>query len=516
MADDVYVGAIDQGTTGTRFMVFNRAGVPVGHAYREHSQIYPRPGWVEHDAREIWRNALAVVSEALSNVGIKPARLAAIGVTNQRETAVVWDRRTGEPVCNAIVWQDRRTADRCRELERNGVADLLVRKTGLPPDPYFSATKLEWLLQNVPGLREQAQSGNVLAGTVDAWLIWKMTGRHVTDATNASRTMLFNLHEMRWDDELLELFGVPRALLPEVRPSSEVYGTFALDGMPVPVAGDLGDQQAALFGQACFSSGDTKNTYGTGAFLLRNTGERPVTSRNGLLTTVAYHLPGRPACYALEGSVFIAGAAVQWLRDGLRMIRSARETQELAESVAGTDGVYFVPAFTGLGAPYWNSYARGTIVGLTRGTGAAHVARATLEAIAYQARDVIDAMAADAATSSGAGERATPQHALRVDGGAVANDFLCQFQSDVLGVPVVRPKVRETTALGAAYAAGLAVGYWKGLDEIELLWQADRVFEPMLPEEERERLYAGWKRAVRCALFCAEQETAADGGGPQA
>ena len=496
MADDVYVGAIDQGTTGTRFMVFNRAGVPVGRAYREHGQIYPRPGWVEHDAREIWRNTLAVVTEALANVGIRAGQLAAIGVTNQRETVVVWDRRTGEPLCNAIVWQDRRTADRCRELERKGLADVLVRKTGLPPDPYFSATKLEWLLENVPGLRAQAEAGSVLAGTVDAWLIWRMTGRHVTDATNASRTMLFNLHEMRWDEELLGLFGVPRALLPEVRSSSEVYGAFTLEGMPVPVAGDLGDQQAALFGQAGFSAGDTKNTYGTGAFLLRNTGEAPVASRNGLLTTVAYQLPGRPACYALEGSVFIAGATVQWLRDGLRMIRSARETEELAASVSSTDGVYFVPAFTGLGAPYWNSYARGTIVGLTRGTGAAHLARAALEAIAYQARDVIEAMSADAG--------APTQHGLRVDGGAVANDFLCQFQSDILGVPVVRPKVRETTALGAAYAAGLAVGYWKGLDEIELLWKADRVFEPELPEDERERLYAGWKRAVRCALSWAE------------
>jgi glycerol kinase len=500
MADEAYIGAIDQGTTGTRFMVFDRAGAPAAQAYCEHRQLYPRPGWVEHDASEIWRNTLAVVDDVLDNVGIRPDRLAAIGVTNQRETTVVWDRRTGEPVWNAIVWQDRRTADRCRELERSGVADLLRRKTGLPPDPYFSATKLEWLLANVPGLREKAQQGHVLAGTIDAYLIWKMTGRHVTDATNASRTLLFDLHAMQWDDELLDLFGVPRAMLPQVRPSAEVYGSFVLDGTAVPVAGDLGDQQAALFGHAGFAPDDSKNTYGTGAFLLRNTGERPVASRSGLLTTVAYHLPGRPPCYALEGSVFIAGAAVQWLRDGLGIIRTAQETERLAGSVAGADGVYFVPTFTGFGAPYWNPYARGTIVGLTRGTSAAHLARAALEAIAYQARDVIDAMTADS------GRPLDSRHGLRVDGGAVANNFLCQFQSDILGVPVVRPKVLETTALGAAYAAGLAVGYWKDLSEIERLRQPGRVFEPQLPAEERERLYAGWKRAVRCALFSADQE----------
>jgi len=500
MTEEQFIGALDQGTTGTRFIVFDRAGRPLGSAYREHCQVYPRPGWVEHDAAEIWRNAGAVVGEALGSVGVGAGRLAAIGVTNQRETVVVWDRRTGEPVCNAIVWQDRRTAGRCRELEAAGMGGMLRRKTGLPPDPYFSATKLEWLLANVPGLRERAERGEVLAGNIDAYLIHRMTGRHVTDATNASRTLLFDLHEMRWDEELLELFGVPAAMLPEVRPSSEVYGEFALDGTGVPVAGDLGDQQAALFGQAGFAPGDTKNTYGTGAFLLRNTGEQPVESGNGLLTTVAYHLPGRPPCYALEGSVFIAGAAVQWLRDGLGIIRSAAETEALAESVDGTDGVYFVPAFTGLGAPYWEPEARGTVVGLTRGTTAAHIARAALEAIAYQARDVIDAMAADA------GQPLDPQYGLRVDGGAVANNFLCQFQSDILGVPVVRPKVLETTALGAAYAAGLAVGYWRDLAEIEGLWQADRVFEPKLSADERETLYAGWKRAVRCALFSAEQE----------
>jgi glycerol kinase len=492
MAAESYVGAIDQGTTGTRFIVFDRAGLSVGQAYREHRQVFPRPGWVEHDAAEIWRNAQAVIAEALAKVGVKADRLAAIGVTNQRETVVVWDRRSGEPVCNAIVWQDRRTAARCREL--NDMAEAIRRKTGLKPDPYFSATKLEWLLANVPGLRERARRGEVLTGNVDAYLIFRMTGRHVTDATNASRTMLFDLRAMRWDAGLFDLFGVPAAMLPEVRPSSEVYGNFPIGGVDVPVAGDLGDQQAALFGQAGFSPGDTKNTYGTGAFLLRNTGETPFESRSGLLTTVAYHLPGRPPCYALEGSVFIAGAVVQWLRDGLGIIRSAAQTEALAGSVSGTDGVYFVPAFTGLGAPYWDPDARGTIVGLTRGTTAAHLARAALEAIAYQARDVIEAMAADA------GAPLDPQHGLRVDGGAVANNFLCQFQSDILGVPVVRPKVLETTALGAAYAAGLAVGYWRDLSEIEHLWQADRVFEPQLAEDERERLYAGWKRAVRRAL----------------
>jgi glycerol kinase len=494
MADAQYIGALDQGTTGTRFMIFDRMGVPVARAYREHEQIYPAPGEVEHDAREIWRNALAVISTALSESGMEASQLAATGVTNQRETVVVWDRRTGEPVANAIVWQDRRTAERCREMAEQGLAGALRRKTGLPPDPYFSATKLEWMLKAMPDLRQRAERGEVLAGTIDSWLIWKMTGQHVTDATNASRTMLFDLGTMGWDDELLDLFSVPRAMLPEVKTSAEVYGHFDLGGTRVPVAGDLGDQQAALFGQAGFYPGDTKNTYGTGSFLLRNTGGERVASTNGLLTTVAYDLPGHEACYALEGSVFIAGAAVQWLRDGLGLIGTAAETEQLAMSVGDTGGVHFVPAFAGLGAPYWNPDARGTIVGLTGASTGAHLARATLEAIGCQARDVLDAMAADT------GQPVNPEHGLRVDGGAVANDFLCQFQSDVLGMKVVRPVVRETTALGAAFAAGLAVGFWDNPGELARLWRAERTFTPRISSRERDLIYGEWRRAVRCAI----------------
>jgi glycerol kinase len=501
MADDQYVGAIDQGTTGTRFMLFGRDARPVARAYREHAQLFPRAGWVEHDAAEIWRNTQAVIDEALGAAGIEPTRVAAIGITNQRETTVVWDPATGEPLCNAIVWQDRRTASRVREVEAQGRAEAIRAKTGLPLDPYFSATKLEWLLGNVLGLRDRAEKGEALFGTIDTWLIWKLTGAHVTDPTNASRTMLFDLHQMQWDDELLDLFGVPRPMLPEVRTSSEVYGECDLAGARVPVAGDLGDQQAALFGQAGFETGATKNTYGTGSFLLRNTGLQPIESTNGLITTVAYQLPDHGVCYALEGSVFITGAAVQWLRDGLGVIESAAETQPLAESVADTDGVYFVPAFAGLGAPYWQPEARGTIVGLTRGTTTAHLARAALEAICYQSRDVVDAMTADCWE---AGETVSEGSALRVDGGAVRNDFLCRFQSDVLGVPVVRPQVNETTALGAAFAAGLAVGYWDSLHELKGLWQADRTFEPQMGDDERERLYAGWQRAVKAALAWAK------------
>jgi glycerol kinase len=504
MSDEPLIGAIDQGTTGTRFMAFGTDGTPRARAYREHRQIFPRPGWVEHNAEEIWQSTCAVVAEALSAGGIAPERIAAVGVSNQRETTVVWDASTGRCVHNAIVWQDRRTAPRIREIEREGRGADIRERTGLKPDPYFSATKLEWLLQNVAGLRERAERGEALAGTVDTWLIWKLTGAHVTDPTNASRTMLFNLRTMDWDEELLALFGVPRAMLPEVRPSSALYGECDLGRVAggasarVPVAGDLGDQQAALFGQACFAPGDTKNTYGTGSFLLRNTGETPVESRHGLLTTVAYHLPGAPPRYALEGSVFITGAAVQWLRDGLGVIAAAPETGKLARSVPDTGGVYFVPAFAGLGAPYWEPDARGTIVGLTRGTGVAHLARATLEAIAYQTRDVVEAMAADA-------EAVGLAECLKVDGGAAANDFLCQFQSDLLGLPVVRPVVRETTALGAAYAAGLAAGCWKDLHEIRALWRAERTFEPAADRRLTESLYGGWKAAVRAALRWAEQ-----------
>lgn len=489
-----YVGAIDQGTTGTRFMVFDRHGRPLARAYHEHAQIFPRPGWVEHDPEEIHTNTLRVIREALSHAGIRPRELAAVGLTNQRETIVVWDSQTGKPLHNAIVWQDRRTAARCRELLQQGRAGSIRRKTGLPPDPYFSATKIEWLLQNVPTVRRAVEQGTARAGTIDCWLAWKLTGRHVTDPTNACRTMLYNIRQMDWDADLLDLFGVPRELLPEVRTSSEVYGEFELDGTAVPLAADLGDQQAALFGQAGFEPGDTKNTYGTGSFLLRNTGAEPVSSEHGLLTTIALQLPGQPVRYALEGSVFVTGAAIQWLRDGLGVIVDAAESRRLAESVKSTEGVYFVPAFAGLGAPYWQPEARGTLVGLTRGTGADHLVRAALEAMAYQTRDVMDAMSADA------GRPPNPAHGLRVDGGAVVNDFLCQFQADVLGIPVVRPQVGETTALGAAYAAGLAIGFWGGLEEVRQLWKADRTFEPTATEQRRERLYAGWQRAVRCAL----------------
>jgi glycerol kinase len=506
------IGAIDQGTTGTRFMVFNREGKPIAAAYKEHRQIYPEAGWVEHDADEIWLNTLEVMAQACASAGIGPERLAAIGVTNQRETAVLWEAHTGRPVYNAIVWQDRRTADRCRALVHEGASGDIRAKTGLPVDPYFSATKLEWLLDRDPELRARAQAAELHFGTVDSWLLWKLTGAHVTDVTNASRTLLFNLHTLSWDPELLNLFRIPRALLPRVKCSAERYGYFepsrhqALrevwgDNAPaIPVSGALGDQQAALFGQAAYAPGEMKVTVGTGSFLLRHTGGEPVESRHGLLTTVAYALPDQPACYALEGSVFITGAAVQWLRDGLGLIRTAAETEELAESVPDTAGVYFVPAFAGLGAPFWDAYARGTLVGVTGGTTRAHVVRATLEAIAYQTRDVIDAMAADAISGGG------PQAAvLRMDGGATRNNFLCQFQADVLGMPVVRPAVEETTSLGAAFAAGLAEGFWKDTAELRGLWQAGHIFEPRLSAGERDALYEGWQKAVRTALHWAAE-----------
>jgi len=493
-------------------MVFDHAGRPVASAYKEHRQIFPKPGWVEHDAREIWANALETAARALESGGIEPAELAAVGITNQRETTVLWDAETGEPVHNAIVWQDRRTSARCESLKAGEWNGKIRSKTGLPPDPYFSASKIEWLLKNVRGVRKRAEKGKVLFGNIDSWLIWKLTGRHATDATNASRTMLFNLREMDWDDELLKLFGVPREMLPEARSSSEVYGTVvpsrlgdlgsSLSGADIPVAGDLGDQQAALFGQAAFKPGEIKNTYGTGSFLLRNTGKALRKSENGLLTTVAYSLPAKSPIYALEGSVFITGAAVQWLRDGLGLIASAAETEALAASVPDAAGVSFVPAFAGLGAPYWNPYARGTIVGLTRGATKAHLVRATLEAIAFQTRDVVEAMSADCAGEMGAA-------AFKVDGGAVKNNFLCQFQSDVLGLPVMRPAIDETTALGAAYAAGLAVGFWKSENEIRRLWKTDRVFKPRMSKDERESRYGEWKRAVDCAL-----RWAGSGGNP--
>jgi glycerol kinase len=493
-------------------MVFNREGNPVASAYREHRQIFPQPGWVEHDPIEIWQNTLAVIQDALAGAHLALSDLAGVGMTNQRETTVVWDAASGDPLYNAIVWQDRRTSDRCAGIREEGRAEWVREKTGLPPDPYFSATKLEWLLENIPGLRKRAERGEALFGTIDSWLIWNLTGIHATDATNASRTLLFNLGTLDWDEELLACFGVPHAMLPRVLPSSGLFGMIdkgrcpeLFEGMEqeavaVPIAGDLGDQQAALFGQAGTLPGEGKCTYGTGSFLLMNTGCVPMASKHGLLSTVAYGLSAKEASYALEGSVFISGAAVQWLRDGLGLIKQASEIEALAGTVEDNGGVYIVPAFAGLGAPYWNPYARGTIVGISRGVTSGHFARATLEAIAYQTRDVLEAMAADFPSAPLGG----PGHSLKVDGGAVKNNLLCQIQSDLLGIPVVRPVVEETTALGAAYAAGLAVGFWQGTEELRSLWKADRTFEPAITRDQRDHLYSGWKRAVRAALVWTE------------
>lgn len=485
-----YILALDQGTTSSRAILFDKEGRQLGQLHREFRQIYPQPGWVEHDALEIWESQLAVAQELLQRHGLTAADIAAIGITNQRETTVIWDRTTGRPLHNAIVWQCRRTAAVCDDLAAAGWAEPVREKTGLVLDAYFSGTKLKWLLDHVPGARVRAERGDVLFGTIDTWLVWKLTGGrvHVTDYSNASRTMLFNIRTLDWDDDLLSALDIPRAMLPDVRPSSEVYGVTdaALLGREVPVAGIAGDQQAALFGQGCFRPGMAKNTYGTGCFLLMHTGTEPVPSEHGLLTTIAWGLGGRVE-YALEGSVFIAGAAVQWLRDELQIISAAAETEALAMSIRDTGGVYLVPAFTGLGAPHWDPYARGTIVGLTRGSGRAELVRAALESICYQTRDVLDAMAAEAGT---------PLAALRVDGGASANNFLMQFQADMLGVPVDRPVVTETTALGAAYLAGLAVGYWADQDEIARKWQAELRFTPAMVDGERARLYDGWRRAV--------------------
>ena len=491
-----YAAAIDQGTTGTRFMVFDRRGSVVASAYEEHRQICPRPGWVEHDAAEVWTNTRAVISGAMEKGGVKPAEIAGIGITNQRETTVVWDPATGEPLCNAVVWQDTRTREICERLNDRGLRDKLHRTTGLLIETYFSGPKLQWMFENVPGLREKAEAGRAVFGNMDTWVVWNLTGgpdggAHVTDATNASRTMLMDLRTLEWDDELLDLFGVPRAMLPAIRPSSdpEFYGETRADGPVggvVPVSGALGDQQAALFGQAGFDAGDAKNTYGTGCFLLLNTGAKPVASKHGMLTTVAYGGP-EGATYALEGSVAVAGAAVQWLRDDLEMIADAAETEALARSVEDAGGVYFVPAFSGLFAPYWDMDARGVIVGLTRYAKRAHLVRATLEAICYQTRDVFEAMQRDSEVGL---------TALKVDGGATVNDFLMQLQADILGVPVVRPVATEMTALGAAYAAGLATGLWSGHDELRGNWREDRVFEPQWSDDRREQACAGWKRAV--------------------
>ncbi|MBC5637710.1 glycerol kinase GlpK [Ornithinibacillus sp. BX22] len=489
--EEKYILALDQGTTSSRAILFNHKGEIVETAQREFEQFFPKPGWVEHDANEIWTSILACIAEVLRKADADPSQVAGIGITNQRETTVVWDKNTGKPVYKAIVWQSRQTADICNELNEKGYNELFRDKTGLLIDAYFSGTKVKWILDNVEGVREKAENGDLLFGTIDTWLVYKLSGgkAHVTDYSNASRTLMFNIYELKWDDELLEILTVPKSMLPEVRQSSEVYAhtvDYHFFGHEVPIAGIAGDQQAALFGQACFETGMAKNTYGTGCFMLMNTGEEGVKSEHGLLTTLAWGVDGKVE-YALEGSIFVAGSAIQWLRDGLRIIKNAPESEDYASKVESTDGVYLVPAFVGLGTPYWDSDARGAVFGLTRGTSKEHFIRATLESLAYQTRDVLDAMIADSGIEL---------KTLRVDGGAVKNDFLMQFQSDILGVPVDRPVVQETTALGAAYLAGLAVGYWKDKEEIAKQWQIDKTFENQMDAEEKDNLYAGWQKAV--------------------
>jgi glycerol kinase len=490
-----YILALDQGTTSSRAMLFNKAGEIVDVAQKEFKQYFPKPGWVEHNANEIWSSILGVMAEVLNNQNIPAKDVAAIGITNQRETTVVWDKNTGRPVYHALVWQSRQTDGICQELRDKGYSDLFRDKTGLLIDAYFSGTKVKWILDNVDGAREKAENGELLFGTIDTWLIWKLSGgkAHVTDYTNASRTLMYNIYDLQWDKELLDILGVPESMLPEVRPSSEEYAKtvdYHFFGEEVPIAGAAGDQQAALFGQTCFEKGMAKNTYGTGCFMLMNTGEKPVKSTHGLLTTIAWGIDGKVE-YALEGSIFVAGSAVQWLRDGLRMIKAAPETEEYAERVTSTDGVYVVPAFVGLGAPYWDSDVRGAIFGLTRGTEKEHFIRATLESLTYQTRDVLDAMEADSEIEL---------KKLRVDGGAVGNKFLMQFQSDILGKEVEIPQVQETTALGAAYLAGIAVGYWKNKEEVIKQWSVDQSFTPDMSEENREDLYDGWKTAVKATM----------------
>ncbi|QUE87453.1 glycerol kinase GlpK [Exiguobacterium alkaliphilum] len=490
-----YILALDQGTTSSRAIIFDHDGKIVTTAQREFKQYFPKPGWVEHNANEIWGSVLAVMAEAFGSADIDPKEIAAIGITNQRETAVVWEKETGRPVYNAVVWQSRQTAGICDELNAAGHGDLFRDKTGLLIDAYFSGTKVKWILDNVDGAREKADNGELLFGTIDTWLIWKLSGghAHVTDYSNASRTLMYNIYEQQWDDELLDILTVPKSMLPEVKPSSEVYAhtiPYHFFGFEVPIAGAAGDQQAALFGQACFDSGEGKNTYGTGCFMLMNTGEEAVKSDHGLLTTIAWGYDGKVE-YALEGSIFVAGSAIQWLRDGLRMLKSAKDTEQYANRVETTDGVYVVPAFVGLGAPYWNSDVRGAIFGLTRGTEKEHFVRATLESLAYQTRDVLTAMEQDSGIEL---------KTLRVDGGAVNNNFLMQFQADILDVPVERPEVSETTALGAAYLAGLAVGFWKDQAEIKQQWKLDQQFEPSMDESHRENLYKGWQHAVEATM----------------
>ena len=495
-----YIMALDAGTTSNRCILFDQKGQIVSLAQKEFTQRFPKPGWVEHDANEIWSTMLGVAVEAMQKAGASYEDIAAIGITNQRETTIVWDKKTGEPVYNAIVWQCRRTSEYCDSLMERGLVDRFREKTGLVIDAYFSATKLKWILDEVPGVRERAERGDLYFGTVETWLIWKMTkGKiHVTDYTNASRTMLFNIHTLKWDEDILKELNIPLCMLPEVRPSSCVYGETASTyfGGPIPIAGAAGDQQAALFGQTCYAPGEAKNTYGTGCFLLMNTGEKPVSSTHGLVTTIAWGI-GDKITYALEGSIFVGGAAIQWLRDEMKLINDAYDSEYFATKVQNTNGVYVVPAFTGLGAPYWDPYARGAIFGLTRGVNANHIIRATLESIAYQTRDVLEAMQADSGIRL---------HALRVDGGAVANNFLMQFQSDILGTRVERPEVREVTALGAAYLAGLAVGFWQNLDELQEKAVIEREFRPGIETTERNYRYAGWKKAVKRAMAWEEHD----------
>ena len=495
-----YVMALDAGTTSNRCILFDEKGNMCSVVQREFTQYFPKPGWVEHDADEIWAVQLGVAVEAMSKISASPEDIAAIGITNQRETAIIWDKKTGEPIHHAIVWQCRRTSEYCDSLKEKGLTEKFRRKTGLVIDAYFSGTKVKWLLDNVPGARERAEKGELLFGTVETWLIWKLTkGRvHVTDYSNASRTMLFNINTLQWDDEILEELNIPKCILPEVKPSSCIYGETDLTvfGGRIPIAGAAGDQQAALFGQTCFGKGEAKNTYGTGCFLLMNTGETPVFSENGLVTTIAWGLDGK-VNYALEGSIFVAGASIQWLRDEMRLIDSAADSEYMAKKVKDTNGCYVVPAFTGLGAPHWDQYARGTIVGITRGVNKYHIIRATLESLAYQVQDVLTAMSVDS------GIELT---SLKVDGGASANDFLMQCQADISNAPVERPSCVETTAMGAAYLAGLAVGYWKSREDVRRNWAIDRVFLPQIEQEERDRKIRGWNRAVKYAYGWAKEE----------
>ena len=495
-----YILAIDQGTTSSRAIIFDREGREVSKAQNEFRQYYPKPGWVEHDPDEIWGTTSGVIADALASANITRKQIAAIGISNQRETTVIWDKKTGKPVYNALVWQDKRTSNICDNLKDRGLEKKIKEKTGLVVDSYFSATKIKWILDNVDGVRERAENGELLFGTIDSWLIWKLTGAklHITDYTNASRTMLYNIFDLEWDDELLTELKIPKSLLPEVKKSSEVYGKTDSDvfGAEIPIAGIAGDQQAAAFGQGCFKKGMVKNTYGTGCFMLMNTGKEPVKSENGLLTTIAWNLDGEVK-YALEGSIFIAGAVIQWLRDELKIIDSAADSEYFARKVNDSGGVFLVPAFSGLGAPYWDMYARGTIVGLTRGSKKEHIIRAALEGIAYQSRDVLEAMESDSGLKL---------KEMKVDGGAVNNDFLMQFQADILGAEVERPEINETTALGAAYLAGLGVGYWQGIDELVEKMRNERIFKPKMAKKDREAAYQGWKKAVRKSRGWVDEE----------